>query len=441
MRPRPHGRPDTPPPHPGAPASGKLSRRARARRQAWLWAGGVSLLWHAVVVLPGITRLQDPPDHELEITYMAPELPSEMPELPRPAPPPEPEKPAEVAKAPAPKKPEKQKEEKPPELAQRLPPKTPEPPVPKPPEPPPLEVTPMPHLKMVDQDQFPDEQDNDKARFLAQKNHNATADTQSNSRNLVQNMPGEKVPSAPANSGEQAGENQRKVAELQDRPGDPKHLPSGAPPGVVAPAPPSLAMSPLAMRNPHEETPRSTSPELPELAPDGMQIQRKAIGPDALHSQGKSERAVGVPGLVGESPFRLNNHDYDRVIGYDVSEQERRTAALAQQSHAPGRWERLEMKQAMLRSALENFTPNVRVGNQILPARVFARSRNIYRGRINFRVAADLAEIARQDSRILCTNCGNTNPGDLGVTHHMRHAHETQTNNANIHDDLSSEPL
>ena len=54
----------------------------------------------------------------------------------------------------------------------------------------------MPHLKMVDQDQFPDEQDNDKARFLAQKNHQAAEDTQSNSRNLVQNMPGEMVPNA-----------------------------------------------------------------------------------------------------------------------------------------------------------------------------------------------------------------------------------------------------
>ena len=369
MRPRPHGRADAPPPKLGkldklgAKASAKVSRRTRARRQAWLWAGGVSLLWHAFVALPGFARLQDPPDRELEITYMEPEPPPEPPSPDKPPEPPKPDEPVKTAKTQTPPK-EPDKPPPPEEPAKRLEAKKPDKPLPKPPEPPPLEVTPMAHLKMVDQEQFPEEQDNDQAHFLAQKNHRAAQDTQSNSRNLVQNMTGEQVPSAPANSGEQPGENQHKVAELQDRPGDPKHLPSGAPPGLVAPAPPSLAMSPLAMRNPREETPRSTAPEAHELSPDGLQIQRAAIGPDALHSQGKSERAVGVPGQPGESPFRLNNHDYDRVIGYDVAEQERRTAALAQQSHAPGRWDRLEMKQAMLRSALENFTPNVRVGNQ-----------------------------------------------------------------------------
>lgn len=331
----------------------------------WLWACAGSLLWHAVVALPGIARLQDTPERELEITYMAPEEPAEttspqaVAQAP-PEPPADPTRPQETK----PPEPAKKPEEKPPEPDQRLA-KKPEPPKPEPkPEPPPLELTPMPHLKMVDQDQFPDEQDNDKARYLAQKNHQAAEDTQANSRNLVQNMTGEMVPSAPANAGDKPGENERKVAELQDRPGDPKHLPLAAPPGLLAPAPPSLSISPLAMRSPQQETPRSTAPETRELSADGLEVQRSALGPDALHSQGKSERAVGEPGQPGESPFRLNHHDYDRVIGYDVAEAERRTAALAQKSHAPGRWERLEMRQAMLRSALENFTPNVRVGNQ-----------------------------------------------------------------------------
>ena len=68
----------------------------------------------------------------------------------------------------------------------------------------------MPHLKMVDQDQFPDEQDNDKARFLAQKNHNAAEDTQSNSRNLVQNMTGEQVAERPRQRRPAAGRSAEK---------------------------------------------------------------------------------------------------------------------------------------------------------------------------------------------------------------------------------------
>ena len=369
---RPHGRAAAlrSPPSSGSGPSragrvdGVLPARGGSRRQRiWLWAGGVSLLFHAVVALPGIARLQDAPERELEITYMAPDEPADTPPQAVAATPPEqladntpPDKKPEPKKKPEP-------EEKPPEPDQRLAKKDEPKPQPKP-EPPPLELTQIPHLKMVDQDQFPDEQDNDKARFLAQKNHQAAEDTQSNSRNLVQNMPGEVVPNAPANAGDKPGENERKVAELQDRPGDPKHLPLAAPPGLVAPAPPSLSISPLAMRSPQQETPKSTAPEVRELSADGLEVQRSAIGPDALHSQGKSERAVGEPGQPGESPFRLNHHDYDRVIGYDVAEAERRTAALAQKSHAPGRWDRLEAKLALMRSSLENFTPNVRVGNQ-----------------------------------------------------------------------------
>ncbi len=371
MSSRPHGRANAPPsqphralstPGPQRGPGADLVRRPSKRRRVWLWAAAGSLLWHAVVALPGIARLQDAPERDLEITYMAPEEAAEPPPPSEPPPPPAPEEKTKTAEN---KQPEKPKPEPPPpEPDQRLQAKKPEPEKPKPPEPPPLEVTPMPHLKMVDQEQFPDEQDNDQARFLAQKNHRAAEDTQSNSRNLVQNMQGELVPSAPANAGDKPGENERKVAELQDRPGDPKHLPLGAPPGLAAPALPSLSISPLAMRSPQQETPKSTSPEVSELSADGLLVQRSALGPDALHSQGKSERAVGEPGQPGESPFRLNHHDYDRVIGYDVAEAERRNAALAQKSHAPGRWERLEMKQALLRSALENFTPNVRVGNQ-----------------------------------------------------------------------------
>ena len=97
---------------------------------------------------------------------------------------------------------------------------------------------------------------------------------------------------------------------------------------------------------------------------DGSQLIKQGAGSESRESQGKFDRAEGLAGAPGLSPSRLRYRDYDRIVGYDVAESERRAAARAEQSQGIGRWDRIVAKQALFRSALENFTPNVRVGNQ-----------------------------------------------------------------------------
>jgi TonB family protein len=340
---------------------------APARRRTWLLSAGGSLAWHLFVVAPVVGRMLTSPPPPVELTYL--ELDDDKPEDPAaraeadPVKPPE-EPQAKQAKEPDKPKPEPRKKapEPAPELAQR---KQEEKPKPAPEPPKPLEVTMMPHLKMVDQDQFPEEQDNPDARYLAQKSHRAAKDVQAAERNLVQRMEGQAPASAPSeNKDERVGEKEHKVAELQDRPGDPKRLPQSAPPPTPAPAPPNQAVAKLAMVSPQQATPRAASPT--PLAPeaDGIQAPSAEHKPETQLSQGKKETAMGTPGLPGWSPPRLNHSDYDRIIGFDVAEAERRSAARAERSQAVGRWDRLAERQAMLRSALENFLPGVRVGNQ-----------------------------------------------------------------------------
>lgn len=338
---------------------------APARRRTWLLSAGGSLAWHLFVVAPVIGRMLTAPPPPIELTYL--ELDEDKPAADEPARPPEPDKAEPEKKAPEPDKPKPEPEKKKPkpepepepELAKRKPEeKKPEPPKP-------LEVMLEQHLKMVDQDQFPEEQDNPDARYLAQKSHRAAQDVQAAERNLVQRMDGEVAPSAPSeNKDERVGEKQHKVAELQDRPGDPKRLPMSAPPPTPVPAAPNQAVAKLAMVSPQQATPRPATPTPLSPEADGLQAPSAEQKPEAQLSQGKKEAAMGAPGQPGWSPPRLNHSDYDRIIGFDVAENERRNAARAERSQAVGRWDRLAERQAMLRSALENFLPGVRVGNQ-----------------------------------------------------------------------------
>lgn len=335
---------------------------APARRRTWLLSAGGSLAWHLFVVAPVVARLLTAPPPPLELTYLEldDEKPGEEPSAKADDKKPEDEKPDE-------KKPEKKPDEKkpkpedPPEdPAQRKPEKKPEEPKPTPP----LELTMMPHLKMVDQDQFPDEQDNSDARFLAQKNHRASEDVQAAERNLVQRMDGTAVQSSPSeNKDQRVGEKEQKSAELQDRPGDPRHLPSSAPPQTPVPLPPNQAVAKLAMISPQQATPRAASPTPLTPERDGLEAPSET-GPEKQPSRGDKEAPQGAPGTPGWSPQRLTYKDYDRIIGFDVSETERRSAARAERSQSSGRWDRLAAQQEMLRSALENFMPMVRVGSQ-----------------------------------------------------------------------------
>src|SRR5690349_9047406 len=128
-------------------------------------AGCLSAGLHLFVVVPfGIARLLIDTSPELAVTFIeADDGPAA--DAPALTDKPEPEKP-KLAEADKPK-PEPEKE--PPEPAAREEKQKPE--EREAPKPPPLVVIPDAHLKMVDQEQFPDEADNPDAHYLAQKNH------------------------------------------------------------------------------------------------------------------------------------------------------------------------------------------------------------------------------------------------------------------------------
>ena len=343
--------------HPGPAA-------ARVRQKGWISAMLLSVLAHGLVLPPLLARLAERPETPLELTYVDSDDTGDSPSV-------DPAQPSDATDAIAlPKKPPVSPEQPPEEkLAERReqPPKPPE----VKPEVKPLEVTVMPHLKMVDQQQFPDEADNKDARYLAQKNHSVAVDTQANQRNLVEQLSGQTSASAPSeNQSPQIGEAQQKSAELQDRPGDPKRLPQLAPPPTPVAQMPNLAVAQNAQPSPKQSTPEAQSQGRAEKAGgetqlgDGQQLLAQGGGAESQASQGKAERAEGQAGSPGLSPSRLRHQDYDRIVGYDVAESERRAAARAERSQGQGRWDRIMAKQALFRSALESFTPNVRVGNQ-----------------------------------------------------------------------------
>jgi len=77
---------------------------------------------------------------------------------------------------------------------------------------------------------------------------------------------------------------------------------------------------------------------------------------DSKRGDGKKAGTKGVPGL--NAPLDMD--DYERIVGKDKAEQER-VLAKARLSGKKGRWER---KLEAIKSSLENFTPDVRPGNQ-----------------------------------------------------------------------------
>ena len=88
--------------------AGRAASRTQPRLQRlrpWLIAGALSLGWHVVAVLPGIAKLGEPPERELELTYLgAPDETPTPPEQPEKNDKTEP-KPEELAQKPEEKQP------------------------------------------------------------------------------------------------------------------------------------------------------------------------------------------------------------------------------------------------------------------------------------------------------------------------------------------------
>lgn len=238
------------------------------------------------------------------------------------------------------------------------------PPPPQPPPPPPQPL--IDHrMQMVDQDKFPDEQDNKDAHFLSQKNHKAAEETRAKETNLIR-----EVQSPQAHESEQSdnkqpdpGAKNDKLAELQNRNGAKNEIPRNAPmQGDEGKRETQTPPGPLAMR---DLTPKAAIDEVKEeKAREGLDKQEEGKGDLPMARVGQAGQRAVTPKMGGKVNLNLNHHMYDQIEGFQAAEAERRQAALAQKSHVAGHWDRMQQKFAAIRSSIENFTPAVKPGNQ-----------------------------------------------------------------------------
>jgi TonB family protein len=268
---------------------------------------------------------------------------------------PEPRKKIEVAK----QEPDKKQADK---AKQKPEPEVVVPPLPPmPPEPPPPPEPRKGHEKMVDLDSGKDVPPPPDAKYLAEKNNRAEVETRAQDTNLERNQKGEGQASAPSEREEpQAGADKQKIADLEDQKSALGHqAPDVTPhqnPVVAAPEPEvePQKKSLLALRDPapkvHELTPETADLSLPRAA-DGDLAENRAVRGK------KSDPARLPPGK--QVKLAITGEDYEYIAGADA-EAERR---LAQKQRSMKVGKHLQ-KLAHMGSALENFIPEVKPGNQ-----------------------------------------------------------------------------
>lgn len=270
------------------------------------------------------------------------------PAVPQPPRPPKPidlekldtEKPVEVALVP----PEKMPVLPPPPP----PPDEPPPPPPKPAEPPPPNMT---AVELPDQDEVKDAPSD--ATAISDKNRDVAEETRAKDSNLDKESDGKSAPSEKSDDttsadvgGATAMIRQMEKAEATtDERTDPSSH-SGKNDEAKG------AKIGEAGEDGEEGTGEARDPGL--LAMRG--VGGRGSFADRKNGDGKKEGKKGLPGL--QTPLAFE--DYERIVGRDKVEEERQVAAR-KLSMKKGRWER---KLEAMKSALENFTPDIRTGNQ-----------------------------------------------------------------------------
>ncbi|HET6146184.1 MAG TPA: energy transducer TonB [Polyangia bacterium] len=259
-------------------------------------------------------------------------------------------------------------------LAQRTPepprPKPkPEPEVPIPPMPPmPQEAPPIPkpqdraHQKMVDLDNDKEVEPPPDAKFLAQKNNRAEVETRAADTNLEKARKGTEGSAAPSERQQpEIGDDKAKIAELDDQksalgrkaPDVTPHVdPELSQPDPPPAAPRSLLALRDAPRRDHELTPETADPSLPRT-PDGTVPM-------------PSDRGVRSPRTSADRMARgkrmklaLTAKDFEYLFGADAAAERR--LAQKERSKKVGRF---QQRVGRVQSALENFIPEVKPGNQ-----------------------------------------------------------------------------
>ncbi|MCP4447335.1 MAG: hypothetical protein GY811_18600 [Myxococcales bacterium] len=239
------------------------------------------------------------------------------------------------------------------------------------PPPPAPKIAAAPKMKSVE---TPDENEveaaPDDARFLSDKNRDVAEETHATETNLSKQSDGERVASAESDiTSDQVGGEEEEIAQLEeleetamdvDREVDDS---SGSEEGEVV------------VRHSGEDGTQGDDGESGDDSPSetpGLLAMRNIEGRGALGSSGEpAEEVESDPGSGGSRgkrgkkgragpKLRLEQEDYERIVGKEVADKER-AVARRKQSRRRGRWER---KLGMLKSSLENFTPSVRPSNQ-----------------------------------------------------------------------------
>jgi hypothetical protein len=345
-----------------------------------------------------IEKVPESPDIKLPpaIAAAEPEMVASAPPLPRPTPPsvsPPPPPP------PTPEPPKKKPPEKIPELTiipKPPPPKlVPPPPKPPEPEPPPEPDKPKPDLRAqqmkkveVDDDEHVTDKPPPEAAYLSDKNRRVEQETRDTKTNLDKLSKGKTDASEKSEDkeSEDIGGEDEKVRQLEKAEAssfekkrlDPsvhsgkdqvaKGLQSGAKGEAAtgeqghqgdAGKPGALSM--------RDVSGRGAPGSLPEMstAPAGAQDDAPEVAmsenPGEAGESGRAGRQgpSGKPGKRGPK-LDLAMEDYKRIIGEEALREEIEIAKR-QTSHRKGRW---EQKRDRVHAALENFTPEVKPGNQ-----------------------------------------------------------------------------
>ena len=230
---------------------------------------------------------------------------------------------------------------------------------PPPPPPPPTPPPPPPELPQnmtaveVDDDEHVVEKAPDDADKISDKNRDVAEETRATETNLDKESKGQTPPSAESDdtTSPEVGGPEDKIAHLEevesdespDQPSDHSGEDDSARGQLVGEG--------------GKDGEGGTGDRQP-----GLLAMRGIGGRGALLGDrvgdGKREGVKGAPGLKTDLDFDA----YERIIGKDKAEEERRIASARMSAHK-GRWER---KLDAVKSSLENFVPDVRPGNQTL---------------------------------------------------------------------------
>jgi TonB family protein len=212
--------------------------------------------------------------------------------------------------------------------------------------------------KIVDLDLNQDVEPPPDAKYLAQKNNRAEEETRAERTNLEREQKGTESSSPSDRQDKTVGDAEDRVAELEDRKSKLGRRAPEVTPRVQEALPPSPVEKPkslLSMREAparrHDITPETVDPALPR-DPQGV----RAMPEENLRSM------KDLPGRSGAAPrvsLRMTGKQYEYLFGDDAEAAER----FAQQEQSKKRG-RFSERQGRIQSALENFIPEVRPGNQ-----------------------------------------------------------------------------